>query len=633
MNSKPSFKEKYRYKFDNLMSKGPGAMIGLLGVLSLITVIIAGFVYWGFKLTSEGEDPMNIAEGFWQGLMRAMDPGTVAGDIDWVFRLFGLLITLSGIFILSTLIGILGSGIESKLDELRKGKSRVLESNHTLILGWSNKVFTIISELIIAGENQKAPRIVILSEEDKVEMEDAIREKIPNMGNMKVICRTGSPNDLDSLAMVNPHEAKSIIILSPEEGNADSQAIKTILAITNNPKRKKGSYHIVSEIKDIKNYEVAKMVGEDEVEIILTDDVFARIMVQTSRQSGLSLVYQELMDYDGDEMYFGHEKKLIGKTFQEAIFAYETSSVMGLQYANGEVVINPPMDYVIKEGDQVITITEDDDTMIVSDKKDYNINYDAIQNKEEVESGSERTLMLGWNLRGPILIRELDEYVAKGSYIKIVSDYEFDNDEFEQMRKSLVNTNVDFEIGDITSREVIDALYVTSYDNVQVLCYDEKLDVQEADALTLITLLHLRRISADKNIDMKIVSEMLDYRNRDLAAVTKVDDFIVSDKLISLLMTQVSENKHLMRAFEDLLQSEGSEIYLKPADNYIKLNTKVNFYTLLESAKRKGQVAIGYKIAALSHDIEGGFGVVVNPDKNDIVEFTTDDMLIVLAED
>jgi len=633
MNSKPSFKEKYRYKFDNLMSKGPGAMIGLLGVLSLITVIIAGFVYWGFKLTSEGEDPMNIAEGFWQGLMRAMDPGTVAGDIDWVFRLFGLLITLSGIFILSTLIGILGSGIESKLDELRKGKSRVLESNHTLILGWSNKVFTIISELIIAGENQKAPRIVILSEEDKVEMEDAIREKIPNMGNMKVICRTGSPNDLDSLAMVNPHEAKSIIILSPEEGNADSQAIKTILAITNNPKRKKGSYHIVSEIKDIKNYEVAKMVGEDEVEIILTDDVFARIMVQTSRQSGLSLVYQELMDYDGDEMYFGHEKKLIGKTFQEAIFAYETSSVMGLQYANGEVVINPPMDYVIKEGDQVITITEDDDTMIVSDKKDYNINYDAIQNKEEVESGSERTLMLGWNLRGPILIRELDEYVAKGSYIKIVSDYEFDNDEFEQMRKSLVNTNVDFEIGDITSREVIDALDVTSYDNVQVLCYDEKLDVQEADALTLITLLHLRRISADKNIDMKIVSEMLDYRNRDLAAVTKVDDFIVSDKLISLLMTQVSENKHLMRAFEDLLQSEGSEIYLKPADNYIKLNTKVNFYTLLESAKRKGQVAIGYKIAALSHDIEGGFGVVVNPDKNDIVEFTTDDMLIVLAED
>jgi voltage-gated potassium channel Kch len=564
--------------------------------------------------------------------MRAMDPGTVAGDIDWVFRIFGLLITLSGIFILSTLIGILGSGIESKLDELRKGKSRVLESNHTLILGWSSKIFTIISELIIAGENQKKPRIVILSEVDKVEMEDAIRDKIPNMGNMKVVCRNGIPNDLDNLAMVNPHEAKSIIILSPEEGNADSQAIKTILAITNNPKRKEGAYHIVSEIKDIKNYEVAKMVGEDEVEIILTDDVFARIMVQTSRQSGLSLVYQELMDYDGDEMYFGHEEKLIGKTFQEAIFAYETSSVMGLQYASGEVVINPPMDYVIKEGDQVITITEDDDTMIVSNKTEYNINFDAIQSKEEEEAGPERTLMLGWNLRGPILIRELDEYVAEGSFIKIVSNHEFEAEEFEFIKKSLKNTNIEFKIGDITSREIIDALDVTSYANVQVLC-DENLEIQEADSLTLITLLHLRRISSEKDIDMKIVSEMLDYRNRDLAAVTKVDDFIVSDKLISLMMTQVSENKHLMRAFEDLLQSEGSEIYLKSAENYVKLNTKVNFYTLLESAKRMSQVAIGYKIAADAHDADKGFGVIVNPDKNEIVEFTKDDMLIVLAED
>ena len=633
MKSKPSFKEKSRYKFDNLMSKGPSAMIGLLGVLSLVTVIIAGIVYWGFRLTSDGEEPMNIFEGFWQGLMRAMDPGTVAGDVDWVFRLFGFVITLSGIFILSTLIGILGSGIESKLDELRKGKSKVLESNHTLILGWSSKIFTIISELVIAGENQKKPRIVILSEMDKVEMEDLIREKIPNMGNMKVICRTGCPNDLDSLAMVNPHEAKSIIILSPEVGNADSQAIKTILAITNNPKRKEGAYHIVSEIKDFKNYEVAKMVGEDEVEIILTDDVFARIMVQTSRQSGLSLVYQELMDYDGDEMYFGYEPKLIGKTFSEAIFAYEKSSVMGLQFANGEVVINPPMNYVIKEGDKVISVTEDDDTMIVSGNTEYNINFEAIQNKEEAPVGPERTLILGWNLRGPILIRELDEYVAGGSYIKIVSDYAFAEEEFENVRKVLKNTKIDFEIGDITSRQVIDNLDVTTYENVQVLCYDEKLDIQEADALTLITLLHLRRVSAAKDIDMKIVSEMLDYRNRDLAAVTKVDDFIVSDKLISLLMAQVSENKHLMRAFEDLLRSEGSEIYLKPAENYVKLNTKVNFYTLLESARQKQQVAIGYKIASLSHDSEQGFGVVVNPDKNKIVEFAKEDKLIVLAED
>jgi voltage-gated potassium channel Kch len=485
----------------------------------------------------------------------------------------------------------------------------------------------------VAGENSKNPRIVILSEKDKVEMEDEIREKIPNMKNMKVICRSGSPNDLTNLAMVNPHEAKSIIVLSPEEGNADSQTIKTILAITNNPERKSEPYHIIAEIKDFKNLEVAKMVGKDEVELILTDDIFARIMVQTSRQSGLSMVYQELMDFDGAEIYFAEEPKLTGKTFADAVFSYESSAVMGLQYANGECVINPPMDYVLQKGDKVIAITEDDDTLIVSGKTGFAVNEDAIVNLSQEPLGPEKTLILGWNYRGEILIREMDQYVAKGSFIKIVSDYEIEEEEQNRILSSMQNARVEFLKAEVTSREVIDSLEVTSFDNVQVLCYEDTLEQQEADAITLIILLHLRRISSEQNVNLKIVSEMLDIRNRDLASVTKVDDFIVSDKLISLMMSQVSENKHLMRVFEDLLRSEGSEIYLKPAANYVKTGVEVNFYTIVESAKRKGEIAIGYKIAALSGDSSQAFGVCVNPDKRKMIAYTADDKIIVLAED
>src|SRR3712207_7555644 len=50
--------------------------------------------------------------------------------------------------------------------------------DHTLILGWSPKVFTVLSELVLANENRKKPRIVILAEKDKVEMEDEIRAQI-----------------------------------------------------------------------------------------------------------------------------------------------------------------------------------------------------------------------------------------------------------------------------------------------------------------------------------------------------------------------------------------------------------------------------------------------------------------------
>jgi len=491
---KTTLKERFSYRFDNIMSKGPIAMISLLGLLSLVVVVIAGTIIWGFNMAPEGQEPLGFIEGMWQSFMRSIDSGTVAGDGGWYFRLLAFFVTLGGIFILSTLIGVLSSGIESKLDSLRKGRSFVIEKDHTLILGWSSKVFTIISELVIANENQKKPRIVILADKDKVEMEDEVRDKIPNLKNTKVICRSGSPNDMVDLAISNPQTSKSIIILAPEEGNADAQTIKTILAITNNPDRRKNPYHIVAEIKEEKNLEVAKMVGKDEVELILTDDVIARIMVQTSRQSGLSIVYTELMDFDGAEIYFNDEKQLYGKTFADALFAYEDSAVMGLKFADGSTRVNPPMGYMIEKGDQVIAITEDDDTLVVNKKRDFKINEEAITQAENRDVITERILILGWNKRATTIIKEMDNYIASGSYMRIVSAYDECRHDVAEAAKKLKNIRLEFEHADTAAKEVIEALDVTSYASVQVLCYVDFLELQEADAQTLITLLHLRRI-------------------------------------------------------------------------------------------------------------------------------------------
>ncbi|HEY0030333.1 MAG TPA: potassium transporter TrkA, partial [Bacteroidia bacterium] len=452
-----------------------------------------------------------------------------------------------------------------------------------------------------------------------------------NLRNTKVICRSGSPNDLKDLAIVNPQETKSIIVLAPEEGNADPLTIKTILAITNNPDRRKAPYHIVAEIKDEKNLEVAKMVGKDEVELVLTDDVIARIMVQTSRQSGLSIVYTELMDFDGAEIYFNEEKELTGKTYAEAVNAYEDSAVIGLQYADETVKINPAMDYKLLKGDKIIAITEDDDTLVVSKNKDLKINEKAIVNLDSTKVVAEKILLLGWNKRAITIIREMDNYVGTGSFMKVVSSFDH-LDEVKEAASTLKNIKLEFQLADTTSRKVIDGLNVISYDSVQLLCYKEEMELQDADAQTLISLLHLRRIMEETGKDLKVVSEMLDLRNRDLAEVTKADDFIVSDKLISLLMSQVSENKYLMRVFEDLFDANGSEIYLKPMSDYVKAGEQVNFYTVIESARRKGETAIGYRVASLAYDSGKAYGVTVNPGKSKMMIYTAEDRLIVLAE-
>lgn len=632
---KQSTKAKLRYKFDTFMSAGSTKLISYLGVVAMITVLIIAAVLYMGNIHPDEVTRLNFVDTYWTSLMHILDPGTIGEhDGHWDFRLFMFLVTLMGIVIVSTLIGLISNGIMDKLDQLRKGRSFVIEQDHVLILGWSSKIFTIIPELIIANENQKDPKIVILADKDKVDMEDEIKDKIGNTKNTKIICRTGNPIDLHDLEIGNPVNSKSIIILDKENENSDSQIIKTILAIISSPHRRKAPYHITAEIENKRNFEVAKMVGKDEVELILSDDFVSKIMVQTSRQSGLSVVYIELMDFGGDEIYFLEEPKLVGKTFREAIFSYEDSAIIGVQFASdNHVEVNPPMSTVIQPGDQLIGITEDDDTMVISNRTNFNLEEAFIRASKVDETGPESILLIGWNNRARTIIQELDNYVQPGSRLKVISKFEDARIILEKLKKTVVNLSIEFEMIDTTDRNVLESMECPTYDYIMLLCYQEYFPIQEADAQTLITLLHLRNISSRSPRKMNIVSEMLDMRNRQLADITSADDFIVSDKLLSLLMTQVAENKFLMRVFEDLFDADGSEIYIKPVTDYIKIGKPVNFYTILESAARKNEVAIGYRKISESRNANMGYGVVVNPKKSDLITFTDKDKIIVLSED
>ena len=628
---------RLRYAFENTLSKGPIAMIGWLALFSLAIILVAAALMQLLHV-GYGENS-SFLENFWNSLMRTFDAGNMADDgagegaepANWVVRGIALAVTLGGIFVISTLIGTLTSGIESKLDDLRKGRSRVLESGHTLILGWSPKVYTIISELLIANRNQRKASIVILAERDKVEMEDDIATRFPSTGNTRIICRTGSSLDLDELEIANPHEARSIIILAPEGPQPDIFVIKSILALTNNPNRKPEPYQIVAEIHENANMEAARLVGGDEAVLIQPGDLIARVIAQTCRQSGLSAVYTELLDFDGAEIYYSEQPGLTGKSYRDALSAFTTSTVMGIFRGNGAVLINPPMDTVIGAGDKIIAISEDDDTVKMADGPPPAVDHSAIRSGNPAPSAPENTIILGCSDLAEIIIRELDNYVPAGSRVTVVAPNPDSADRFHHLTGSLERLALSHQVGNTTERAVLDGLEIPSYDHIILLC-SSGLDVQEADARTLITLLHLRNIAEETGRDLNIVSEMLDPRNQALAEVARADDFIVSDKLVSLMLAQLSENKHLHMVFEDLFREEGSEIYLKPVTDYVATGVSVDFHTVLHAAAARGETAIGYRIAAQSTDPRKGYGVNCNPNKAERITFAQGDKLIVLAE-
>ncbi|MTD43265.1 hypothetical protein GKE82_02815 [Conexibacter sp. W3-3-2] len=343
------------------MSRGPSALIGYLGLAVLLMVVVTAAVALIFG-AGPTDNPITAA---YNALLHTIDSGTVAGDTGTGYIILGLFVTAGGIVIFSAFIGVLATTLDERLAELRKGRSSVLEKDHTLILGWSDTIFTILSELSIANESERDPVVVILAEKDKVEMEDAIRERIEDMRGTKIVCRTGSPINLRDLAIVNHHDCRSIIVLSPEEEDPDTSVIKTILALTRGPDRREEPYRIVAEIEHPSNIEAAYLVGGDEAVIVDKGDTIARLIVQASRQAGAAAVYVELLDFDGTEIYFRDDQSFTGRTYGEALLAYEECAVMGVRTAEG-VTINPDAATVIGAGDELIALADDDSVLVAA---------------------------------------------------------------------------------------------------------------------------------------------------------------------------------------------------------------------------------------------------------------------------
>jgi hypothetical protein len=623
----PGIGARVRYAFDSSMSRGPNALIWYLGASVALVVLAFAAIVLVF-----GAGPThNPITAIYNVTLHTIDTGTQAGDVGTTYTVLNLFVTFAGIFIFSAFIGVLANSIDSRLQELRKGRSRVLETDHTLILGWSESIFMIVSELVIANESRQRARIVILANRDKVEMEDALRERVPDLRGTKVVCRTGSPIALKDLDLVNHREARSVIVLAPEDDDPDPTVIKTILALTRSAGRRDAPYHIVAEIQEPRNLEVARLAGGGEAVILDKGLTVSRLIVQTSRQSGAAAVYQELLDFDGDEIYLRLDASLDGRTYGETLLAYENCAVIGVRDVDGDVKLNPPMDRVILAGDMIIAVAEDDSVLEVAVPFKGEIDESAMTGGARKPELAEATLVLGYNPRTPAVISELDAYARPGARIELVAARAPGESDLAAAIGNFAHAKLTVRAGDTTARGLLDGLDLARFDRVIVMSDASAPDRGRADARVLVTLLHLRDIAQRDGADFTIVSEILDEADRDLASVAEVDDIVVSEQVISYLLAQISENGDLAEVFAELLVADGSEIYMRPVADYAE--GSVSFATLVAAARRRGETALGYRVAAHAERADVAFGVQLNPHKTQRFTATKGDRLIVLAEE
>ena len=442
-----------------------------------------------------------------------------------------------------------------------------------------------------------------------------------------MICRSGDPSNLSDLALANIAEARSIILLGNDEEEGDADVVKAVLAVLHSIGDR--DLPIVAELTDAEIASALREASGGRVHTVRAVDVIARITAQACRQSGLSAVCQDLLDFDGDEVYFADvPDELVGRTFGDSLLAYDTSAVIGVRAADGTVAVNPPMDRKLVATDHVIAVSEDDDTVIFSGIHDA-LPTDLML-EPRVPSPAEQLLIIGWNPLGPVILTELDQFVPPGSKVDVLVDPDLiPPSELPQLQyQRFSEVRFEGERGDLD--ELTAHVATREFDHVIILGYRSGLSPREADARTLLTLLLIRRALQRTNgvRPFRIVTELLDSSDVELARATGADDFVVSDALSSYMMTQLSENPELEAVFQDLFDADGSALGLKPAAWYVPNDGRVPFSQIVAAARERDEIAIGYRVA---QGPNGEPEVVMNPPKSSTVTLGSRDRVVVIG--
>ena len=619
-----TLRQRLRYRFDNTLARGMWAVLAWLGIIAIAFVLVFAFIVWVLGVGPE-DQRTSFSDGIWQALVHSLDPGTVSGAEGAGFRWVMIIVTLLGIFIAAAIIGIVSSAIDTRLDDLRRGKSLVVETGHTLIIGRSDKLPAVVSEIVEANRSESGQAIVVFTPDDGVEVNDEIRAAVSDLGTSRLVVRTGAPTRTSELQRANPETARSAIVLRGND-ESDAHVVKAVLALHRLVPGLEG-LTVVAEIEDADTAEALRDAVGPGLVTVVPQPTIARLTAQVSRAAGLGPVYQDLLDFEGDEVYFqplGNE--WAGRNFGELLLGSSTATIIGLQDADGSVHLNPDPRTVIAAGQSAIGVCEDDSVFRL-DRSPQAWQPADTRRWEPLDPPVEKQLLLGWSAIAPLIIAEVDKKVAPGSSLHVLIDPSLHD--IEQVRAEAVaaNQSVVIEEGEPTRKaDVARALEGGPFDHIMILCEREHFDAHEADARTLLGLMLVRGQIADTPHAETIVAEVLDPSDVELGGTDASSDFIVSQRLISLLMAQLSQNPHLQHVFSDLLDSDGIVLGLHPVSRYVDGPT-TTFDDIIASCREWGVVAMGYR----AEQPDGAMHVKLNPAKGAAITVGPNDSIVVLC--
>ena len=649
-----SWRERLQYKFDNFMSKG-----GLAVFLALLSSFFVAFLLMLIiRYGAEFIFPNYSSEYYdlpWEVLIQLIGLRSTEEDANAIVKVVTVVTIFIGLIFFSSLVAFITEEFESKLASLRKGKSIVVETGHTLILGFNERIIDIIKELIIANESEDDAAIVILSDKDKEEMDDFLRDNLVQTKTTRLVTRTGGISNISNLKNAGLQSAKTVIILNEAKSlddedfkiASDSKIIKSLLAIvaTKGQKKEDSIPDVVVEIHSLQYRQLAEAIAPNSVTTLNESDILAKILVQTSRNNGLSAVYLNLVGFEGNEFYFYRpDDGWHNLNFGQLPFHFSGSVPLGIRDAAGNLTLNPDINYQLKDDDEIVILAEDDSTIkfvtkpiVPSSSKNF-----PQEAQTKFIRPQENHLIIGWNNKTPIALREYAFYLTERSQLTLMISQ--NNDHIQEEFTEIVNSypQIDFQLLeiDLTSLSQLKDLNLHRYNSISIMALRGN-SPEETDAKTLTLLLGIQQVLREhtslnnEEVNTQLIAEIIDSEDTELVVQAGVRDFLLSNQFVSKILAQVSQEPETMDIYDDLFRAEGSELYLKPVSLYFSPEelSKVSFGDCVLAAQSRKELCMGIRIISENTNQDKMFGICLIPQINTEFKLTGDDKLIVLAED
>ncbi|KAH8097249.1 hypothetical protein JL720_134 [Aureococcus anophagefferens] len=567
--------------------------------LTLLTVIV------GALSLIAVDGAKNVPQGMWRAWTYMADPGTHSEARGTGFQFVSIGIALAGILLMAAILGFVVEAIQAKMDELKLGISRVVESDHSLILGWTHETVLVIEEICIANESEGGGTI--------------------------------------DLAKVSARRRATLILAAPGDPDvADAHTLRCVLAMQS---LNYISGHIVAEMRDLDNEPLVRLVGGDVIETVTSHDVLGRLILMSAREPGLASVYSTVLGFDGDEFYAQAWPAIDGLSYGEVAFRFPNAIPIGVRTPTDELVLNPDCARVFAPGDELIVLAEDNDTY--KPCPPVVIPTQPFEKHDPPPVAKEKILCCGWRRDIRDILKQLDKQVAPGSELHMMSDTIPINERNAflraaglDVRRELTNLRIVHFDGNTAMRRSLEALPIAEYDSCMIFA-DQAMETEmmHSDSHVIATLLQLREVQRElmqraqgldpeetRSSNIKkmavirqklqetspIICEVLDPRTQNTieknAAVAATSDFCQSNKLIAQILAMCEEDRSIEAILSQLLGPGGASFSVQSALRYCAKGESLTFFELQRRAQVYEETLCGYQDATET---------VINPrDKN-----------------